>query len=74
MHTDGKHCAASLCSVPPGDAGVRISFANLLHPAPTKTSDFDTLVIAEHAILKNPPEVPIFRLSVSFGNRNLTIT
>jgi hypothetical protein len=33
----------------------------------------DTQVFAEHAILKNPPEVPIFRLSVSFGFHNLTI-
>ena len=34
-----------------------------------KIQVFDTQVIAEHAILKNPPEVPIFRLSVSFASR-----
>jgi hypothetical protein len=38
-----------------------------------KIQVFDTQVIAEHAILKNPPEVPIFRVFVSFDNRNLTI-
>jgi len=30
---------------------------------------FDTQVIAEHAILKNPPEVPIFRLGTSHFER-----
>jgi len=31
MHTDGEHCAALLCSVPAGDAGVILTFIENPH-------------------------------------------
>ena len=48
MHTDGEHCAALLCSVPAGDAGVILTFSYYLqYFCPFKIADHSNIYARE---------------------------